>query len=301
MQDCKDVEPDWKKLEILVAEIQRQLSPDAVVKHNVMLDGIDSEAKRQIDVLVEQRIGQYNMRIIIDCKDYASPIDVKGIEEFQGLIQDVRAQKGAMVCPRGFTKSAKKRAKKLQIDLFSPVDTGEHKWKVKVTAPVVCDFRSIAIGFRISSTAPKPFMTPYEFYNLPVFDESGKDLGTLLDVSFDRWNKGELPTDVGIHDRVKTFGDMATFVDNGYGDKIEVELSAHYQVKQQLYLGFLGINEIRGLKDEHTGAVVTNAFTTDFIDPLFVQNNWKKIESMQDLRFEPIYVVQGLYCYGVKT
>ena len=91
--------PDWKELEHLVMMIQKQLSPDAIVRHDVKLDGIDSETKRQIDVLVEQNIGQYTMRIVIDCKDYSKPIDVKGVEEFNGLVQDVRAHKGALVCP----------------------------------------------------------------------------------------------------------------------------------------------------------------------------------------------------------
>lgn len=39
---------------------------------------------RQVDVLVRQRIGQYERTIAIDCKDYGSPVDVKGIEEFNG-------------------------------------------------------------------------------------------------------------------------------------------------------------------------------------------------------------------------
>jgi hypothetical protein len=91
--------PDWEQLEHLIVTIQQQLSPDATVSHNVKLDGVDSETKRQIDVLVEQNIGQYRMRIVIDCKDYSKPVDVKGVEEFHGLVQDVRAQKGALVCP----------------------------------------------------------------------------------------------------------------------------------------------------------------------------------------------------------
>ena len=53
-----DNSSDWKELEKLVTMIQRQLSPDANVQHNVMIDGVDSETKRQIDVLVEQNIGQ---------------------------------------------------------------------------------------------------------------------------------------------------------------------------------------------------------------------------------------------------
>ena len=33
----------------------------------------------------------------MDCKDYSDPVDVKGVEEFIGLLQDVGANKGGMV------------------------------------------------------------------------------------------------------------------------------------------------------------------------------------------------------------
>lgn len=47
---------------------------------------------------------------------------MKGVEEFEGLLRDVGAQKGVLVCPKGFTDTAKKRAEGLQIDLYSPVE-----------------------------------------------------------------------------------------------------------------------------------------------------------------------------------
>ena len=91
-----------RDLEILVAKIQRQLAPDSEVLHDVRLDGRKSNRKRQIDVLVRQRIGQYEIQIVIDCKDYARPVNVKGVEEFYGLLDDVGAQRGVLVCPQGF-------------------------------------------------------------------------------------------------------------------------------------------------------------------------------------------------------
>jgi hypothetical protein len=110
------------ELELLVAKIQRELAPKSSVLHNVRLDGHLSGTKRQIDVLVRDKIGQYEISIIIDCKDYSKPVDVKDVEEFSGLQGDVRAQRGVLVCPKGFTKAAKTRAQSLQIDLYSPVD-----------------------------------------------------------------------------------------------------------------------------------------------------------------------------------
>jgi hypothetical protein len=262
-----DETPDWKALENLVAMIQKQLSPDASVQHNVMLDGLDSETKRQIDVLVEQNIGQYTIRIVIDCKDYSKPVDVKGVEEFHGLVQDVRAHKGALVCPAGFTKSALKRAIKLQIDLYRPVSTGKHKWRAKVTAPVLCDFRSSYMSFGISCSTTKPLKIPEDFYNLPVQDENGNILGTLLKAAQSQWDNGLMPSAPGEHERVSIFGDTKVFIDNGYNDRVEVKLTVRLFVKQNLYLGHLPIEDINGLKDEHTGKVVTNAFTMGGLNP----------------------------------
>ena len=294
-------EPDWKELEKLVAMIQQQLSPRATVKHNVMLDGVESETKRQIDVLVEQNVGQYKMRIVIDCKDYSKPIDVKAVEEFHGLVQDVKAQKGALVCPSGFTKSALRRAKKLQIDLYRPVSTGKHKWKADVRAPVLCDFRSCYISFGVSTVAPKPFRLEMDFFNLPIRDESGNELGSCIDTALSKWNAGEYPSDPGEYERVAIFGDQKVFIDNGYGEDIEVELTAGIRVQADLYLGHLPIDDISGLKDEHTGFVVTNAFTTGVIDPEEVSKNWQKVDDIEDLEFQPIFTITGLYCYDIGT
>lgn len=297
--ESKDKDPDWKELEYLVAMIQQQLSPTASVKHNVMLEGIDSETKRQIDVLVEQNIGQYTMRIIIDCKDYSKPVDVKGIEEFQGLVQDVRAHKGALVCPAGFTKAALKRAKKLQIDLYRPVSTGKHKWQATVTAPVLCDFRSSMMSFGISCSEPKPLTLPPDFYNLPVQDEEGNVLGTSLQTAQAKWDKGFMPSEPGEHDRVSIFEGKKVYIDNGHGDTVEVNLTVGLFVKQDLYLGHLPIEDINGLKDEYTGAVVTNAFRMGGLNPEEVEKTWKKVEDEKSLEFQPLFRVVGYDVFGI--
>src|SRR5262249_3493052 len=94
--------------------------------------------RRQIDVLVRDKIGQYEINIVIECKDYNKPVDVKDVEEFDGLLRDVCAQKGVLVCPKGFTDAAKTRAQGLQIDVYSPFDTDPHKWQVRATIPALC-------------------------------------------------------------------------------------------------------------------------------------------------------------------
>jgi Restriction endonuclease len=131
--------------------------------------GRRTQRLRQIDVLVKDKVAQFNINIIIDCKDYKHPVDVKGVEEFYGLLDDVGAQKGVLVCPKGFTDTAKVRAEGLQIDLYSPVDTEPHKWQVKVAIPALCDFRSAAISFGITFSVPTADAHSAGLFQQPCF------------------------------------------------------------------------------------------------------------------------------------
>src|SRR5262249_50080346 len=149
----------------------------------------------------------YEIQIVIDCKDYNKPVDVKGIEEFYGLLTDVGAQKGVMVCPKGFTEAAKNRAEQWQIELYSPLDTDPHKWQVKdITIPAVCDFRAAAISFGLQVSVPLPLRIPQTFFSTGVaFDADGNELGTPLDNAMDTWNSGRFPSDPGTHHNLNVF------------------------------------------------------------------------------------------------
>lgn len=238
------------------------------------------------------------MRVALDCKDYGSPVDVKGVEEFHGLVQDIGAHKGALVCPSGFTKSAKRRAKKLHIALYSPADTGSHKWQVRLALPVVCDFRSTRIGFEISCSAPVPFSLSQRFFELPVFSEDGQPLGVIYDIATQRWNEGTYPTDPGVHEQVPLIPDIVTKIDNSYGMLIPVELTVSLHVTCQRYYGHVPIEQLSGLRDEQTGFVITNAFTLGALDPVAVQNHWQKLGESEAPPLQPVLSVRGLHSWG---
>ena len=300
MNEAAEDRPDWQKLELLVASIQQQLAPGAKVTHNAKVEGKLSETTRQIDVLVEQSVGQYQMRIALDCKDYRTPVDVKAVEEFHGLMIDIGAHKGALVCPAGFTKSAKKRARKLEIDLFSPADTDPHKWQVSLALPAICDFRATRIGFGIASSAPMPLRLPERFYELSVHDADGNNLGRIFDLASDRWDKGEYPTEPGEHEKVPLLATGVTTIDNGYGHQIPVELTVALLVTRQRYFGHIPITELHGLRDEQTGAVITNAFRLKLLDPVQVQNQWLKLSENEEPPSPVSLEVVGLHSWGPK-
>ena len=77
----------WRRFEELVAQIQCELAPNAIVTHDDKIKGQDSLELRQVDVTVKQKIGQYEMLIAIDCKDFTDPVDVNEVEKSIGLIK----------------------------------------------------------------------------------------------------------------------------------------------------------------------------------------------------------------------
>jgi len=288
-----------EELEILVARIQKQLAPQATVSHNVMLDGRLSGRKRQIDVLVYEKVGQYDISIVIDCKDYKTPVDVKGVEEFSGLLQDVGAQKGVLVCPSGFTKAAKQRAQSLQIDLYSPVDTDPHKWQVRVTMPAICDFRSASISFALSVSSPMPWKVPYDFHlKLPIFEPDGRELGTAIQAAMAKWNAGQYPIELGTHEGLPIAETTRVVMENGYGQLVEIDLTARIRVQQELYYGQYPIDRISGFKDEFSGKVIANAFQVGLLDPDHVEKQWRKVEKEEDCPVQPVLYMTGLVAWA---
>lgn len=293
----KSPKQDWQILEELVASIQKKLAPSATVEHNVFVKGQITGVDRQVDVLVTQMIGQYKMTIAIDCKDTKRPVDTKGVGEFSELVRDINANKGVLVCPAGFSKQALKTAKSYQIDLYRPVDTGDHKWKIRASIPALCDFRSAALSFGIEYSAPLPFRINIHLANLIVFDSAGKNLGTPLAVASARWNSGKFPTELGTHTKFSIFGEQETLVDNGYGTLVPVNLYVDLHVQQTLHFGQIAIEKVSGFLDVHTGHVVTNSFTLGLLSPSEVERTWKKLNPGESPPVAPVLRLTGMDCW----
>jgi hypothetical protein len=102
----------WRAYERLIAKLTADEYDDSyTVIPNAKIKGYISRRKRQIDVLIDYRYNtDISRRIVIDAKNRSRPIDIKDVESFEGLMCDVRAQRGFIVCANGYTKAALKRA-----------------------------------------------------------------------------------------------------------------------------------------------------------------------------------------------
>lgn len=288
---------DSTALEKLVARIQSQLAPNSKVEHNIDLPTLNGKRTRQVDVLVTDRIGQYEFRIVIDCKDHAKRLDVREIGTFHDLVQDVGAHRGVLVCPKGFTKGALDRAKELRIDLYSPVDTDPHKWQVSATAPCIVDYRSAAIAIHISVSSPHPWVIPYDLYNGEFFDEAENLRPPVVDTMFSNWFDGKYPSEAGTHDNQPIYEGTTLMRVNPESDlKMPIDLTASVNVEQRYYFGHAKIEKISGFLDHQTGGVITNAFEF-LVDHDEVESSWQIVKSINDVPVKPLLVCTGLIAH----
>lgn len=105
---------DSKLYEKIVSQLMfDENDVNTTVVPNAKIIGSISGRSRQIDVLLDSKNGESNRRIIVDAKYQKRPIDIKVVEEFEGMMRDVNAQRGILICPNGYTKSALRRAQEL--------------------------------------------------------------------------------------------------------------------------------------------------------------------------------------------
>lgn len=114
--------PDWRIYERVAAcfEIE-SAGMDVSVTPNASLVGSISGVNRQIDILVDARWEQgIARRIIYDAKRRRRKLNVNDVESFEGMIKDVRASRGVLICSNGWTEAAERRsARNIDIRLMT--------------------------------------------------------------------------------------------------------------------------------------------------------------------------------------
>ncbi|MDP2641284.1 MAG: restriction endonuclease [Candidatus Yanofskybacteria bacterium] len=291
--------PKWKKFEALAAEIQKELSPQAKVEHDVKIKGEDSKVDRQIDISVRQNIGQYSLLIVIQCKDEKAPLDVNVVGEFASVVNDVRAQKGALVSSSGFTAAAVNLAKQKGIDLFRLVDVENKDWRTYASLPAAAVFDEME-GYQLRFAnnpifPPERFTIPIKLLedipNLPLHREDGTLIDTAINAIGAAWNSGKLPKKSGEYFDLK-FIDEPVFLKDGE-NLIPVVLTANIITRQRIFFGHIPILSMRGFQDVATGGVHMRSFTTDWLNLEAIEKGWQLVESLEQLAVQPVLVLHG--------
>ena len=101
---------DWKEYEKEIFEHFKGQYPNAEITLDAKKDGLFSKTKRQIDILIEQYVAGNRILIAIDGKYFKKKVDVKAVESYISMLEDIGAHKGLLISKEGFTEAAYNRA-----------------------------------------------------------------------------------------------------------------------------------------------------------------------------------------------
>lgn len=115
----------WKVYERMIAQLLAdQISTGLCVTPNARVMGTRSRVLRQIDVLIEPRhTPDYQRRVIVEAKRIERKIHVKDVEHLLGMMDDVNARYGYLVCPAGYSDGALRRAQDTVRICLMPLDS----------------------------------------------------------------------------------------------------------------------------------------------------------------------------------
>jgi len=282
--------PKWKKFEEVVFQIQKSLVPrSAKVTPNDQIFGHDSKTNRQIDISIRIEVPPYSLLIVIDCKDYKNPVDVKDVGEFASVVKDIKANKGAMVSSNGFTDAAIEMAKSHGLDTFRYVNTESIDWKSYASIPaLLVGNRLKGYQLQFHGVAGRPWELPLmDFRELKIHDSDGKCLGPLRNVIAQKWNSKQIKHEPGTQ-HVEIGKDLIIKVQD---KEIHTGIVLIAHVERHYYFGQLPVRLV-GLKDEQTGGVVTREMTTDFVEPALIERGevegWNEIQDPEKLSVRPV-------------
>lgn len=101
---------DWKQYEKEVLELFRSFYPNATITADVSRTGQFSKVKRQLDILVEAQLAGRPVLTVIDAKYLSRKVDVKAVDSFISMLNDVGAQRGILISQKGYSEAAYNRA-----------------------------------------------------------------------------------------------------------------------------------------------------------------------------------------------
>lgn len=166
--------------------------PDITIQRDVRLPARGSARKRtrQIDVLITRIVAGLLVRIAIECKNEAKPIDVKTVDAFLSALQDVGIppQYAIMVSVSGYTQGAVERASKgeLQLQVLDGLTSDRIASKIAEALQQL-----VYVGLHVLR-----FVAQARLF----YDANGQFCGTLDDLIWRKWLSGDIPSMLGEHD-----------------------------------------------------------------------------------------------------
>jgi len=145
-KSTKNTGREFESLTRLVFELLTRDDTNTLVEEDVKLDSPDGP--RQFDVIVRSNVAGFDLLTVIECRDFNKKLSVTHLDGFCSKISDVNANKAILVSSCGFTKGAKRKAKRKGISLCTLHDLERGVANIGMEVPiVVMSIDIIDLGF----------------------------------------------------------------------------------------------------------------------------------------------------------
>jgi len=274
LQKTQD-EPAWRKLEIICADIERQMAPNATVVHDDRITG-KSGTKRKIDISIRQQLGSYPVLIIVDCKRHTRRVSRKDIAAFQEQIEDVGARFGVMISDSGFASGALEVASEKRIVLREYREAESTDWQAMFGPDSWTSFTNVTVA----NDSAKIYVGE-NFIELPtttlVFDAEHNELGLIRQLWFDTWKSPDFPRVIGKIDFVISGKECQLFLENHETKELlpvdRIEVVANLTAHKYIYNLSLGGGSV--VSDVASGEIVFSETYSQSVD-------WKSVIESED-------------------
>jgi hypothetical protein len=116
----------------VVVALQRALHPEATVAESKFLRDHVSGELREVDVVVETRVGPYALTLSFECRSGTRPADVGWVDEMHGKHQTLPTDKLFLVSQHGFTARAASKAEHQNHTALSLSALEAHNWAAEL-------------------------------------------------------------------------------------------------------------------------------------------------------------------------
>ena len=262
---------EWEELEKIIAEIQKQLAPTAIVEHNKRAVG-KSGRKRKLDVAISTSIGTSPLFIIFDCKLHKKPVTLEDVAAFSVQVEDVSANLGVMVSSSGYDAGAKAVARQKNILLQTYRKAGDTDWKALLGDKA---WMMIIEGYTknpkvLANLATHPNQLVQLDFDTTIFDKDKKEYGALANSFWESWRiNGEMFGEVNAN---ASFSD--TFIQTVDGELVQLNgivVLADISAKQYL----VNLNFAKGdvLEDENKENIKYRSLKSEEVDWMEIVKN----------------------------
>ena len=136
----------------LVGAVREALDPEASVRVGVWVVGPDG--KRDLDVEVRGTFEGKNRFVLIECKDWASPVGIAVVDALDSKRRDLIADEAVIYSNSGFTEPALRKATRLEIGMASALKAGDSRVRIVIHKELVA--KRLSVDMIRTTVYPQP-------------------------------------------------------------------------------------------------------------------------------------------------